>query len=39
MAAGGNHPRRGQHPPVFPASLKAFDELIEDPFTPAQGST
>jgi 2-polyprenyl-6-methoxyphenol hydroxylase-like FAD-dependent oxidoreductase len=28
-----------QHPPVFSASLKAFDELIEDPFTPAQGTT
>ena len=28
-----------QHPPVFSASLKAFDELIEDPFTPAQDTT
>lgn len=28
-----------QHPPVFSPSLKAFDELIEDPFTPVQGST
>jgi 2-polyprenyl-6-methoxyphenol hydroxylase-like FAD-dependent oxidoreductase len=28
-----------QHPPVFSASLKAFDEVIEDPFTPVQGST
>jgi 2-polyprenyl-6-methoxyphenol hydroxylase-like FAD-dependent oxidoreductase len=27
-----------QHPPVFSASLKAFDELIEDPFTPVQGT-
>jgi 2-polyprenyl-6-methoxyphenol hydroxylase-like FAD-dependent oxidoreductase len=27
-----------QHPPVFSASLKAFDELIEDPFNPAQGT-
>jgi 2-polyprenyl-6-methoxyphenol hydroxylase-like FAD-dependent oxidoreductase len=24
-----------QHPPVFSPSLKAFDELIEDPFTPS----
>jgi hypothetical protein len=28
-----------QHPPVFSASLKAFDELSEDPFTSAQGTT
>jgi 2-heptyl-3-hydroxy-4(1H)-quinolone synthase len=28
-----------QHPPVVSASLKAFDELIEDPFTPVQGAT
>jgi FAD-dependent urate hydroxylase len=28
-----------QHPAVFSPSLKAFDELIEDPFTPAQGAT
>jgi 2-polyprenyl-6-methoxyphenol hydroxylase-like FAD-dependent oxidoreductase len=28
-----------QHPPVFSASLKAFDELIEDPFTQVQGTT
>ena len=28
-----------QHPPVFSASLKAFDEVIEDPFTPLQGTT
>jgi 2-polyprenyl-6-methoxyphenol hydroxylase-like FAD-dependent oxidoreductase len=28
-----------QHPPVFSASLKAFDEVIEDPFTPGQGTT
>lgn len=28
-----------QHPPVFSASLKTFDELIEDPFTPVQGTT
>ena len=28
-----------QHPPVFSAALKAFDELIEDPSTPAQGGT
>lgn len=27
-----------QHPPVFSASLKAFDELIEDPFAPVQGT-
>lgn len=25
-----------QHPPVFSDSLKAYDELIEDPFAPAQ---
>ena len=25
-----------QHPPVFSSSLKVFDELIEDPFAPAQ---
>ena len=25
-----------QHPPVFSASLKAYDELIEDPFAPTQ---
>jgi 2-heptyl-3-hydroxy-4(1H)-quinolone synthase len=28
-----------QHPAVYSASLKAFDELIEDPFTPVQGTT
>lgn len=28
-----------QHPPVLSASLKAFDELIKDPFAPAQGTT
>ncbi len=28
-----------QHSAVFSASLKAFDEMIEDPFSPAQGST
>jgi hypothetical protein len=28
-----------QHPPVFSAPLKAFDELSEDPFTSAQGTT
>jgi 2-polyprenyl-6-methoxyphenol hydroxylase-like FAD-dependent oxidoreductase len=28
-----------QHPPVFSASLKAFDELINDPFTPVHGTT
>jgi 2-polyprenyl-6-methoxyphenol hydroxylase-like FAD-dependent oxidoreductase len=27
-----------QHPPVLSASLKAFDELIEDPFAPAPRS-
>jgi cysteine desulfurase / selenocysteine lyase len=26
----------GQHPPLFSASLKVYDELIEDPFAPAQ---
>ena len=28
-----------QHPPVFSASLKAFDEVVEDPFAPVQGTT
>jgi 2-polyprenyl-6-methoxyphenol hydroxylase-like FAD-dependent oxidoreductase len=27
-----------RHPPVFSASLKVFDELIEDPFAPTQGA-
>jgi len=27
-----------RHPPVFSASLKVFDELIEDPFAAAQGT-
>jgi 2-polyprenyl-6-methoxyphenol hydroxylase-like FAD-dependent oxidoreductase len=27
-----------QHPSVFPASLKVYDELIEDPFAPVQGT-
>lgn len=27
-----------RHPPVFSASLKVFDELIEDPFAPAVGT-
>jgi FAD-dependent urate hydroxylase len=27
-----------RHPPVFSASLKVFDELIEDPFAPARGT-
>jgi hypothetical protein len=40
VAEGPATPERlRRHPPVFSASLKVFDELIEDPFAPAQGAT